>query len=134
MPDIIQKQRADTSAAVTLTTTSETLIAYSGKCPVSFATMRMIVKGWLQIVYGTGATGIILRIRRGNGTTGSVLAGGNTETVGVAAAAVGDLSIQASESVAGQDFADYSLTAQQVAAGGNGTVNLGGIEVEAING
>lgn len=134
MPAIIQKQAADAAAAVTLVTTAETVLIYSGRCELTFPTMRAIARGWLQIVYGTGTTGVILRIRRGNGLSGTVLAGGNTETAGVAAAAVADLSIQASESVAGNEFADYTLTAQQVAATANGTVNLAHIEVETING
>ncbi len=133
MSNIIQKT-VGVGAAITLVTTAETLVAYSGQAKVTFATMRAIILGWLQIVYGTGTTGIILRIRRGNGITGAVVAGGNTETAGVAAAAVGDLSIKFSEQLIGQDFADYSLTVQQVAATANGTVNLAQLEAELANG
>ena len=133
MPAVLQKQVGN-GGPITLVTTAETLIAYSGKCELAMQTMRLIIKAWLQIVYGTAATGIILRIRRGNGTTGAVVAGGNTETAGVAAAAVADLSIQFAEQIINQEFSDYSLTAQQVAATGNATANLGQIEVEAING
>jgi hypothetical protein len=133
MPNIIQKT-VGVGSAIVLVTVAETLVAYSGQAKVTFPTMRAITLGWLQIVYGAGTTGIILRIRRGNGVAGAVVAGGNTETAGVAAAAVADLSLKFSEQLIGQDFADYSLTAQQVAAGGNGTVNLAQLEAELLNG
>jgi hypothetical protein len=133
MSAILQKT-VGIGSAVTLVTTTETLVAYSGQLRNTFPTLRAIIKGWLQIVYGTNTTGVQLRIRRGNGISGAVVAGGNTETAGVAAAAVADLAIKFAESVQNAEFQDYSLTVQQVAASANGTVNLAMIEAESING
>ncbi len=131
MSSILQKQAGVGSALVTVTNT-ELLLAYSGRLEVTYQTIRTIIKGWLQIVLSAATTGIILRLRRGNGITGAVVAGGNTETV--TASTTIDLSIKFTEQLINAEFADYSLTVQTVAAGANSTINLATIEVESING
>lgn len=131
MSSIMQKQCVPGSALVTVTNT-ELLLAYSGRVEVPLPTIKAIIKGWLQIVLSAGTTGIILRLRRGNGIAGAVVAGGNTETV--TASTTVDLSIKFAEQLLNFEFADYSLTVQTVAAGANSTINLATIEVELING
>ena len=132
MPQVLQKNIGIAAAAVTLVTTSETLVAYSGLTKATTPTLRSIIRGWCQVLAGTNNTGIILRIRRGNGIAGAVVAGGFTETL--AAAATLDFNIVFAESLSNIDTMDYSLTVQQVAASANGTVNLASIETEFING
>lgn len=132
MSSILQKQVGINSAAVTLVTTAETLLAYSGRVEITYQTIRSIVKGYLQGTWGTAATGVITRIRRGNGLLGAVFIGGATELV--TAVTSSDLSIKYAEQLLNAEFADYSLTVQQVAATGNGSVSLATIEVEMING
>jgi hypothetical protein len=131
MANILQKATGF-GAAITVTTTTETLVAYSGRAEISFQTIRALVKGWLQIATGTGTTGLQLRLRRGNGVGGSLLAGGNTQVV--SASATDDFNIISAEQLLNQEYQDYSFTVQQVGATGNATVNLGSIEVEMING
>ncbi len=134
MSAVIQKAVGIVASPISLVTTTETLVAYSGQARTTFPTMRAFISAWLQIVYGATTTGVILRIRRGNGITGAVVAGGNTETAGVAAATVQDLSIKFSEQLINSEFADYSLTVQQVAATTAGTAQMGSIEAELLNG
>jgi hypothetical protein len=115
-----------------MVTTAETLAAYSGRVEIPYQTIRAIIKGWLQAGWATGTTGVILRLRRGNGITGAVIAGGNTEPA--TAATASDLTIKWAEQLLNAEYADYSLTVQQVGATANGTINLSAIEVEMING
>jgi hypothetical protein len=131
MSSILQKQVATGVALVTVTNT-ELLLAYSNRMEANLATMRAIIKGWFQIVLSAATTGMITRIRRGNGITGTVVAGGNTQTV--TASTTIDADIWFSESLVNVEFADYSLTVQTVAAGANSTINIAQIEVESING
>jgi hypothetical protein len=131
MSGILQKQQTTGAALVTVTNT-ELLLAYSGRVEATFPTIRSIIKGWLQVALSAGTTGIILRLRRGNGIAGTLVAGGNTQTV--TASTTVDASIKFSEQLLNVEFADYSLTIQTVAAGANSTINLASIEVETING
>lgn len=131
MSSILQKQCTVGAALVTATNT-ELLLAYSGRMEANLQTFRSIIKGWCQVVLSAATTGLILRIRRGNGITGTVVAGGNTQTV--TASTTDDFNIIFAESLNNVEFADYSFTGQTVAAGANSTFNLTSIEVESING
>jgi len=132
MSNVLQKQVGLAAAAVTLTTTAETLLAYSGQVRINNQTMRLIIKAWCQIAASANTTGIILRIRRGNGISGTVVAGGFTQAA--AASVTDDFKLEFAEQIVNAEFADYSLTAQMVAATANSTANLAQIEAEAING
>lgn len=131
MSSILQKQIGVGAALVTVTNT-ELLIAYSGRVEITLPTVRSIIRGWLQIALSAATTGMITRIRRGNGITGAVVAGGNTQTVG--ASTTVDANLIFAEQLLNAEFADYSFTIQTVAAGANSTINLSSIEVETING
>ena len=131
MSNYLQVQVASSAALVT-TANTELLIAYSGRMEANLATLRSIIKGWAQIALSAGTTGLITRFRRGNGITGTVVAGGNTQTVTASTTVTVDL--QFSEQLLNVEFADYSFTVQTVAAGANSTINLAQIEVGSING
>lgn len=132
MSSILQKQTAIASALSLGAANAETLVAYSGRVEATYPTLRYIIKGWAQIAFGTGVTGLILRLRRGNGVNGAVAAGGNTQTATLST--TDDFAIVFNEQILNAEFQDYSLTAQTVGATGVCTVNLGTIEVETING
>jgi hypothetical protein len=132
MSDVLQKQVSPAIASgITVTTTTETLVAYSGRAAVPLPTIRSHVRGWLNIAIGTGTTALTMRIRRGNGVTGAVV---QSTLLSVAASANEDMTIEFNEQLSNAEFADYSLTIQQTGATGNATVNQGIIEVEMING
>jgi hypothetical protein len=131
MSSILQKQVATGAALVTVANT-ELLLAYSGRMEANLATFRSVIKAWFQIALSAATTGMITRIRRGNGIAGTLVAGGNTQTV--TASTTIDADIWFSESFQNVEFTDYSLTVQTVAAGANSTINIAQIEVESING
>lgn len=132
MSSVLQKQIGINAAPISLVGTTETVIAYSNRVEVPLPTVRAIVKGWALLTLGTAATGFVLRIRRGNGITGAVVAGGNILTF-VAGNTV-DSWIVFAESLQNAEAADYTLTAVQSGATGPGTVQFCSIEVELING
>jgi hypothetical protein len=132
MSSILQKQQGLAAGTpITVTTTTETLVAYTGRCECNLPTLRSIIKGWLAITTGTGVTALVLQIRRGNGITGASIA-----SVTVAAAASTQLTqtIKFSEQLSFWEYADYSFTVTQTGATGNGSITAGLVEVEQING
>lgn len=132
MSSVLQKAVSPVlSSAVTLVTTAETLVVYSGRCEIQYQTVRALISGWVNVLIGTTATAIVLRLRRGNGITGALIA---TMTINVTAGNTVECEVRFNEQLLNQEFQDYSLTAQQTAATANGTVNLAEIAVEMING
>ena len=132
MSSILQKQIGIAAGNPQIVTTAELAAAYTGRCEVNTPTCRAIIKGWVLIQTGTGTTGVVLRIRRGNGITGAVIAGGSV--IAVAGAVMLDTSIKWAESLVNAEFADYTLTVVQLAASANGVVQYASIEAELING
>jgi hypothetical protein len=132
MSSILQKQQGQAIAPpITITTTTETLCAYSGRVEANLATLTSIIKGWATITTGAGTTALVFRLRRGNGITGAVVA---TVTITTAASVTVMDVIKFAEQLLNVEFADYSLTVQQTGAGANGSIVLAMIEVEQING
>ena len=121
-----------TNTALTVVTTSETLLAYSGAVRATFQTVRYRISAWCQILCGTNTTSLVARLRRGNGVTGALVAGGNLQQA--AGGNTVECSIRFSEQAVGADFADYSFTIVQTAASANGTVNIATIEVDTVAG
>jgi hypothetical protein len=132
MSSILQKQVGVLPGLIALTLNTETLVAYTGRCEAIAPTLRAIVRGWLNLTLGTGVTGITTRIRRGNGITGAVvLVGGATA---LPALINTDFTTIAVETLQNVEYADYSLTVQQIGGSGSGNILIGTIEVELING
>jgi hypothetical protein len=132
MSSILQKQVGVLPGLIALTLNNEILVAYTGRCEAIAPTLRAIVRGWLNLTLGTGVTGITTRIRRGNGITGAVvLVGGATS---LPALINTDFTTIAVETLQNVEYADYSLTVQQIGGSGSGNILIGTIEVELING
>lgn len=132
MSSILQKQIGIAAGNPSIVGATELVIAYTGRCEVNTPTCRAIIKGWALLQTGTGTTGVVLRIRRGNGITGAVVAGG--PVINVAGVLIMDTSIKFAESLVNAEYADYTLTVVQIGASANGTVQYASIEVELING
>lgn len=109
---------SDGPANVTLTTTAETVVCTLVPISTSGPSTQVILEGAAQITAGTSTTGVQLRVRRG-GLTGT--------QVGATSQTAGDARTQLQASIQVDDFPGdvanqvYVLTAQQVAATGNGT-------------
>jgi hypothetical protein len=132
MSSILQKQIGVAPSLISLTLNTETLVAYSGRVEANSPTVRAVIRGWAKIGAGTGSTGVIPRLRRGNGINGAPLGGFGILTMAPGQAL--DTTLVMAESLQNIEYADYSLTIQQVSATGDGSVGGAAIEVELING
>lgn len=116
---------------VTLVTTAETVIATTVARAVNApGSQGQYIDGMINITPGTAATAVVIRVRAGNGLSGAVIGGPETHTV----AAGANQSIpyaQIDGTTVGQ--VQYTLTVQQTAATGNGSINLGTIREQTTN-
>ena len=129
MPDIREAQINFATTDVTLTTTGEAVVVSSGAIVTPFQTHRIVILAWGQLTTGAGTTAVTPRIRRGTATTGTLVGEANAEQVKAAAGSTEPFIILVSEDRADQESVEYSLTLQQTAATGNGTVLQAGILV-----
>jgi hypothetical protein len=118
-----------TTADVTLTTTSETVIVSSDLVRPSFSTSRIVVIAWGQLTLGTNTTGVTPRIRRGTTTSGTLIGEANNEPIKTAAGSTEPFFIVTGESVGNVDGVQYSLTLQQAGASANGSALQGTVLV-----
>lgn len=112
------------AAAVTITTTTETVIATVGPFNVNVPAaigQGVMLDGSINLLVGTGATAAVIRVRSGS-LTGALI--GVAHTVTVTAGTTVELPIAeldaASLVVAGDT---YVVTVQMTGASGNSTVN-----------
>jgi hypothetical protein len=116
----VVQEVVQTAAAQTVVTTAETAVALTNVVgsPLSGGQgVRIAVS--LQMTVGTAGTGLTVRVRQGNGLTGTIV--GNPQAIVVAAGIV-------SQTVAYVDYAppvngQYTVTVAVGAATGNSTVS-----------
>lgn len=119
------------ASGVTLITTAETVIATTVARQVnSPGSQGSYIDGMINITPGTAATAVVTRVRAGNGLGGAVIGGPETHTV--AAGANQSIPYAQIDGVT-NGTVQYTLTAQQTAATGNGTINLGTIREQTCN-
>lgn len=109
------------SGTVTLVTTAETVALVTPPVSTTYSSDSIDIEGKVNVTAGTGTTACVIRCRRGNGVTGTVVGVAETDTL--AAGSSESFPIQCVDTpgdVAGQV---YSLTISQTGATGNGTVN-----------
>lgn len=123
----LREQDVAVLTATALVTTAETVIATSLPISTRSASEQLTVTGWADILAGTGATGVVLRVRRGTGITGTLVSNATTQTLAAGNTLDFDLVVTDTPGeVAGQV---YVLTAQQVAATANGSVTAASIQI-----
>ena len=109
------------SGTVNVVTTTETVALVTPPVSTTFGSDAIEIEGMVNLTAGTGTTAAVLRIRRGNGITGTVVRAADTDTI--AAGSSESFLVQGVDTpgdVAGQV---YSITVQQTAASANGTIN-----------
>jgi len=114
---------ADTSVV----TTAETTAVVSD--PITPATdgAEISIGGHINITTGAGTTSVVIRVRRGNGVSGTLV--GETEPINLGAAVTDNAHFAVTDSpgaVAGQQ---YTASVVQTAASGNGTINNASITI-----
>ena len=134
MADILEKIVNVSATDVTITTTTETVIISSGAVILPFNTALVLIKAWAQLTTGAATTTVTPRIRRGTAVGGALVGEANAITIGAVAGSNEQFLIMAMEGRSGEQSVEYSLTLQQAAATGNGTVLQAGIEVEVLTG
>lgn len=120
---------AKNAAPVTLTTTAETAVCTTTQPNAALLPLmgispaKCVCWGILNITAGTGATAIQFRIRAGVGVLGAIIGDVDTLTVTAGANVIGVVAeIDEGVELPGGNYI-YTVTAQQVGASGNGTVN-----------
>lgn len=109
------------SGTVNIVTTTETVALVTPPVSTTYGSDAIEIEGKLNVTAGTGTTACVLRIRRGNGITGTIVGVAETDTLAAGSSESFPLEgVDTPGDVAGQV---YSLTVQQTAATGNGTVN-----------
>lgn len=114
-------------ADTNVVTTAETAAITSDPVSTSVGAEEITVSGIINITTGASTTQVVVRVRRGVGVAGTVV--GETEPQNIGAAVSGNIFYEVTDTpgeVAGQQ---YTATAVQTAATGNGTINNAAITV-----
>jgi hypothetical protein len=116
----LQEHALSTTVNVTVPTTTETIIATTP--PINTYSDSDIVGLvlWGQMTFGTGATGVTVRCRRGTTVSGALV--GSANAISATGGNTNQVPLHVTDQpglVAGQQ---YVYTVQQTAATGNGTV------------
>lgn len=108
-------------ATANVVTANETVIQTSPALSLTYDGDTVAVTGTLDITTGAATTAVTIRCRRGNGIAGTVIGVAEVDTLGAAISAPISFDfVDTPGAVAGQV---YSITVQQTAATGNGTIN-----------
>lgn len=119
------------AAAQTVTTTTE-LDVGTASTLTNAAGEPVVICGTVNILAGTATTAVTVRVRRGEGITGTVVGIAALHTL--AAAATASIPFEAVDTAVPGDNQVYSVTVQQTAATGNGTVNGGVVKTQRASG
>lgn len=132
MADIREVVASSTITTQVVTTTTELACQVSDLIPMPTDTQKILIMGWVQITTGTNTTALTVRVRRGNGITGTVVGVAQAEQIFAAAGSTESRFFMAIDNVQNLDQLQYSLTIQQTAASANGTVQQACIAVFAL--
>jgi hypothetical protein len=120
------------TANVTLTTTTETVVATVSNVGTPRAGCKVILRGWTQITTGTNTTALTVRVRRGTTITDPLVGEANPEQVEAAAGSTEAIDFAFEESPGELASASYVLTVQQTAASADGTALQSELTVEVL--
>lgn len=120
MSQIVRAVFVSRTTDVTLTTTSETVVATVGPSPSPGDFRQIVVLAYAVVTSGAGTTAITPRIRYGSTTAGALVGEATAISATAGATAVVVKSVTDSSTVS--QIGEYSLTLQQTAATANGTV------------
>jgi hypothetical protein len=97
-------------------------------------TQKVIIRAVFNLLAGTATTAIVARIRQGNGTGGNVVGAAATVTLAAGNNGGGSLAVEDTPAwlAAPANGGQYSLTLAQTGGTGNGSINVGDLQVEAV--
>ena len=134
MGELLEKYVAGSTANVTVSTTTETVLAVSDAVTVPVHTCVVHIRAWAQVTSGVAATSLTARIRQGSGITGPVVGEANLVTLAAAAGGNEAVIIEAVERRSNISAVQYSFTVQQTDASGDAMGLQSLIEVEVLTG
>ncbi len=132
MANIREAEAAYSGTNVTLVTTAETVIISAPSIVIPADAVQIYVLAWAQLTTGVATTTVTPRIRRGTAITDTLVGEANAENIKAAVGSTEAFLIAVIENLSSIDRATYSLTLQQAAATGNGTVLQASILVLAL--
>lgn len=122
---VMQANQVTTSQTITTTTEKALLVTTPMNDGIPGAMQPIRIAGTVNITPGTGTTAVVIRVRQGNGITGTVVGSALTHTVTAGNAIQLAYSAEDTSSWLTQaGGGSYSVTVQQTGASGNGTVNF----------
>lgn len=120
-----RQRQASSSAATNIPTTTETVLATSPPLSADGQSQSVALEAVAGFTAGTGTTSVTVRIRRGTGITGAVVASAAGITVAAGnLVSVPIIGVDSPGEVADQQ---YVVTVQQAGASANGTNLLSSI-------
>lgn len=122
MADVQEAAVNFSAAAATLTTTTEAVVISAPRIAVPRQSVTAFIMAIAQLTTGAATTTVTPRIRRGTAIGSPLVGEANAITIGAAAGSSEQFYGFASEELALAADTEYSLTLQQAAATGNGTV------------
>jgi hypothetical protein len=117
-------------AAVTITTTAETLAITSAPVATALQTNKAIVYAWLQLTLSANATAVTLKLYRGATITATLVLTG--DAINVTASTKVELHIGFAEALNGTESVQYTVSATVAGASANSTVDKGLIAVDIV--
>lgn len=109
------------TADVSVTTTTETVVATLSGVTLPRSGMTVQLNGWCELTAGTGTTAVTPRIRRGVDATGTLVGEGNALAGGVVAGSATPWDVAGNDTPGDLANGSYVLTVQQTGASANGT-------------
>lgn len=97
-------------------------------------TQKVIIRATFNMLAGTATTAVVARIRQGNGTGGAIVGSAATVTLAAGNNGGGAISVEDTPAwlAAPANGGQYCLTLTQTAGTGNGSINVGDLQVEAV--
>lgn len=97
-------------------------------------TTKVIIRATFNLLAGTATTAVVARIRQGATTGGAIVGAAATVTLAAAANGGGALSVEDTPNwlAAPANGGQYCLTLAQTSGTGNGSINVGDLQVEAV--
>lgn len=122
---------AATAAAVTVTTTSETVAVTSPVPDYQHpGGAGVLIRGTVSMTpAGTGTTALVIKVRQGTGTSGTQVGPSTTISAGSTPGLDLNGSIEVIDENPSEPLGQYVITVTQTGASGNGTVAEAAIEV-----
>lgn len=121
-------------APVTLTLTTETLVAVGTNLSLPGSSGKAVVDAWVALSLGADATAVTVSIYRGAVIAGAPLGTHTASTDGIAAGTEVALTIKVLDVLDNIGGTQYCMSAQQTGATGDATVLNAIIETELLSG